>query len=72
MTKGRSTTPRITRLNRRLRERSMASHTPSTVLKVRAMAVKTKEFCTVWRKVSLARMSRKFLRPTKGPGEPTQ
>ena len=48
----------------------MASHTPSTVLKVRAMAVKTKEFCTVWRKVSLARMSRKFLRPTKGPGEP--
>ena len=50
--------PRMTRLKGRLRDRSIASQTPSTTLRVSAMPVKTKEFWTVCRKVSLPRMSR--------------
>ncbi len=43
---------------------------PKTVLAPSAAAVKTMEFCSVWRKIALPRSRWKFSRPTKAPVSP--
>ncbi len=60
------------RLNLKLRWSSIASHTPSTVLRTTAQKVKKNEFQTVRWNTSHRSTSWKFLRPMNSPGEPTQ
>src|ERR1700730_4987878 len=70
MTQGRSTTPRIMRLNQSCSLSRRASEIPITSLKATAMPVKTKAFWKVWRKASLSQSRTKFWMPMKWLGRP--
>ena len=70
MTQGRSTAPRIIRLNQSCWFRSSASVMPSTSLTAMAMPVKTKAFWKVWRKASLSQRFTKFWIPMNSLGRP--
>ena len=70
MTQGRSTAPRIMRLNQSCSLSRRASEIPITSLKATAMPVKTKAFWKVWRKASLSQSRTKFWMPMKWLGRP--
>src|SRR2546426_706035 len=70
MTHGRSTAPRIIRLNQSCWLSSRASEIPSTSLKAIEMPVNTKAFWKVCRKASLSHSRMKFVRPMKWLGRP--
>jgi hypothetical protein len=70
MTQGRSTAPRISRLNQSCWLSSRASATPSTSLTTTATKVKTKAFWKVWRKESLCHRFTKFRIPVNWLGRP--
>ena len=70
MTQGKSTAPRITRLNQSCWFRRRASVMPITSLKATEMPVKTKAFWKVWRNASLSQRFTKFRIPMKWLGRP--
>src|SRR6266852_8100048 len=70
MTQGKSTAPRIIRLNQSCSLRSRARALPITTLKKTAAPVKTKAFWKVWRKASLSHSRTKFVMPMKRLGRP--
>ena len=70
ITHGRSTAPRIMRLNQSCSLRSRARQIPSTTLNTTAIPVKTKAFWKVWRKASLSQSFTKFRKPMNSLGRP--
>ena len=70
ITHGKSTAPRIIRLNQSCSFKSSASAIPSTSFSPTAALVKTKPFWNVWRKESASHRATKFRKPTKWLGRP--
>src|SRR6266852_3110299 len=70
MTQGKSTAPRIVRLNQSCWFKSRASEMPNTSLQRTAAPVKTKAFWKVWRKASLCQRLMKFRIPIQWLGRP--
>ena len=70
ITHGRSTAPRIMRLNQSCSLRSRARQIPSTTLNTTAIPVKTNAFWKVWRKASLSQRFTKFRKPMNSLGRP--